>query len=36
VQRRLADKGFFTGKIDGIWGRGTIGALQNALNKNEY
>jgi peptidoglycan hydrolase-like protein with peptidoglycan-binding domain len=36
VQRRLADKGFYAGKIDGIWGRGTIGGLQNALNKGAY
>lgn len=36
VQKHLKSKKFYTGKIDGIWGRGTIGGLQNALNKNEY
>ena len=36
VQERLQDKGFYKGRIDGIWGRGTISALQNALNNNKY
>ena len=36
VQQRLADKGFYTGKIDEIWGRITITALQVALTENKY
>lgn len=36
VQERLAKKGFYTGKIDGIWGRVTISGLQRALNAGKY
>lgn len=36
VQQRLADKGFYTGRIDGIWGRVTITGLQTALNAEKY
>lgn len=36
VQRRLQDKGYYNGKIDGVWGRVTITALQVALNENKY
>lgn len=36
VQQRLADNGFYTGKIDGIWGRVTISGLQRALNAEKY
>jgi len=36
VQTRLAKSKYYTGKIDGIWGRGTISGLQRALNDNKY
>jgi murein DD-endopeptidase len=36
LQRRLADKGFYGGKIDGVFGRVSITALQVALNENKY
>jgi hypothetical protein len=36
VQLRLADKGFYTGKIDGAWGKVTITGLQRALNAEKY
>lgn len=36
VQLRLKDLGEYRMAIDGIWGRGTISALQRALNKGTY
>lgn len=36
VQQRLHDKGFYTGKIDGEWGKVTISGLQRALNAGKY
>lgn len=36
VQRRLQAKGFYDGKIDGVWGKVTITALQVALTENKY
>jgi hypothetical protein len=36
VQSRLAKNGFYTGKIDGIWGKVTITGLQRALNAEKY
>lgn len=36
VQRKLKSIGEYKGSIDGIWGRGTISALQRALNKGAY
>ena len=31
-----AEQDFYLGPIDGIWGRGTVTALQRALNQNHY
>jgi hypothetical protein len=36
VQRRLQSKGFYTGNIDGVWGKVTITGLQRALNAENY
>ena len=36
VQRLLKNLREYSGRIDGIWGRGTISALQRALNKGTY
>ena len=36
VQKRLKGSDFYLGELDGIWGRGTITALQRALNQNHY
>jgi peptidoglycan hydrolase-like protein with peptidoglycan-binding domain len=36
VQMRLKSGDFYLGPIDGIWGKGTITALQRALNQNRY
>lgn len=36
VQRLLKLLREYSGRIDGIWGRGTISALQRALNKGTY
>lgn len=36
VQNRLTKNKYYTGKIDGAWGRGTISALQRALNDGKY
>ena len=36
VQKRLKGTDFYLGSIDGVWGRGTITALQRALNQNNY
>jgi hypothetical protein len=36
VQKKLTDNGYYTMRIDGIWGRGTIGALQRCLNDGKY
>lgn len=36
VQRLLKNLREYSGRIDGIWGRGTISALQRALNKGVY
>ena len=36
VQRRLQAHGFYTGAIDGEWGKVTITALQLALNAEKY
>ena len=36
VQEHLKDRGYYTMRIDGIWGRGTIGALQRCLNDGKY
>lgn len=36
VQEHLKKKGFYRSAIDGIWGRGTISALQLCLNANKF
>lgn len=36
VQKKLKDIGEYSGRLDGVWGRGTISALQRALNKGTY
>ena len=36
VQEHLKQKGFYSSAIDGIWGRGTISALQLCLNANKF
>jgi len=36
VQLKLKEVGEYNMAIDGIWGRGTISALQRALNKGKY
>lgn len=36
VQAHLKDLGFYNMAIDGVWGRGTISALQRALNSGRY
>ena len=36
VQTKLKALGEYNGRIDGIWARGTISALQRALNKGTY
>jgi len=36
VQLRLQELGEYSMAIDGVWGRGTISALQRALNKGKY
>jgi murein DD-endopeptidase MepM/ murein hydrolase activator NlpD len=36
VQEHLKKKGFYKSAIDGVWGRGTISALQLCLNANKF
>lgn len=36
VQEHLKEKGFYKFAIDGVWGRGTISALQLCLNANKF
>jgi murein DD-endopeptidase MepM/ murein hydrolase activator NlpD len=36
VQEHLKKRGYYTMAIDGVWGRGTIGALQRCLNDGKY
>lgn len=36
VQQYLKSIGFYSGAIDGIWGKGTISALQRSLNEGKY
>lgn len=36
VQLRLRDLGYYDMAIDGVWGRGTISALQRSLNAGKY
>ena len=36
VQEYLKKKGFYKSSIDGVWGRGTISALQMCLNANKF
>ena len=36
VQEHLKKKGFYSSAIDGVWGRGTISALQLCLNANKF
>lgn len=36
VQIHLTERGYYTMAIDGIWGKGTLGALQRCLNDGKY